>query len=203
MLTFPLFYSRDDAPHGVGLCSGVVELVVGVSLGIIGGGVRELTIVVLGVEGGTHSVGNSEEVLEVLAVRDVGVQVVLEVLEHVHVLLDKGVSADSGEGEGLVIEVPGGDEPLGVLASLGYGIGNVLGVGPVSLVEGSGEHLELVGELLLGLIEVDARGIELDEGVLNSLMELAKGNGGGLLELNGGDGAEESGNSNEFHYKGS
>lgn len=201
MLTFPLFHSRDDAPNGVGLCSGVVELVVGVSLGIIAGGIRELTIVVLGVEGGTHGVGNSEEVLEVLAVRDVGVQVVLEVLEHVHVLLDESVSADTGEGEGLVIEVPGGNEPLGVLASLGEGIGDVLGVGPVSAVEGSGEHLELVSELLLGLIEVDARSIELNESIFNTLVELAEGDGGGLLELNGGDGTEESGDSEVFHYK--
>ena len=122
-------------------------------------------------------------------------------LEHVHVLLDESVSADTGEGEGLVIEVPGGDEPLGVLASLGYGIGNILGVGPVSAVEGSGEHLELVGELLLGLIEVDARFIELDEGILNTLVEVTEANGGGLLELNGGNGTEESGDSEEFHYK--
>ena len=199
MLTFPLFLSRDDAPNGVGLRSGVVELVVGVSLGIIAGGVRELTVGVLLVEGGANGVGNSEEVLEVLAVRDVGVEVVLEVLEHVHVLLDESVSADTREGEGLVIEVPGGDEPLGVLASLGHGVGDVLGVGPVSAVERSGEHLELVGELLLGLIEVDARGVELDESVLDRLMEVAEGHGRGLLELNGGNGTEESGDSKEFH----
>ena len=47
----------------------------------------------------THGLGYSYEVSEVLRVIDVGVQVVLEVLEHVHVLLNEIVSADSWESE--------------------------------------------------------------------------------------------------------
>ena len=42
-----------------------------------------------------------------LVVGDVSVEVVLEVLEHVHVLLNELVSSNSWEREGLVIEFPG------------------------------------------------------------------------------------------------
>ena len=42
-----------------------------------------------------------------LAVFYIHVQVVLEVLKHVHVLLHELVAAHSGEGECLVVELPG------------------------------------------------------------------------------------------------
>ena len=68
-------------------------------LWVVVGGIIELTVVVLGVEVGLNSVGNSEEVGHVLAVGEVLVPVVLEMLEHVHVFLDHCVSSDSWEGE--------------------------------------------------------------------------------------------------------
>ena len=42
-----------------------------------------------------------------LLVVDVEIQVVLEVLKHVHVILGELVPSDSGEGEGLVIKLKG------------------------------------------------------------------------------------------------
>lgn len=49
---------------------------------------------------------NSDEVLNIDGVRDVGVEVVFEVLEHIHVGLDELVSSNSWEGEGRVIKFP-------------------------------------------------------------------------------------------------
>ena len=69
----------------------------------------ELTIVVFIIQVLFNSVGNSEEVGHVLAVGEVLVKVILEVLKHVHVLLDESVSSNSWEGEGGVIELPGVD----------------------------------------------------------------------------------------------
>lgn len=59
----------------------------------------EFTIMVLTIEILSNSVGNSDKVSHVLRVADIGIKVVLEVLEHVHVLLDVLVSSDSWEGE--------------------------------------------------------------------------------------------------------
>jgi len=65
--------------------------------------------VVLGVEVLLDSVSNSEEVGHVDSVRDVSVEVILEVLEHVHVVLNESVSSHSWEGEGGIVEFPGVD----------------------------------------------------------------------------------------------
>lgn len=73
------------------------------NLWIEGSWIGELTIVVLTIEVGSDGVGNSEEVLHQEGVADVSVEVVLEVLEHVQVILNESVSSDSWEGEGLVI----------------------------------------------------------------------------------------------------
>ena len=74
---------------------------------IIASWVRELTVVVLVVQLSDDGLADSDEVLHVLKVRDVGVEVVLEVLEEVHVLLNIVVSPDSWEGERTVEEFPG------------------------------------------------------------------------------------------------
>lgn len=47
-------------------------------------------------------VGDLEEVGHVDGVANVGVKVILEMLEHVHVLLNVSVSSNSWEGEGFV-----------------------------------------------------------------------------------------------------
>ena len=88
--------------------------------------------------------GNTEEVVEEEVVGVVGVEVVLEVLEHVHVLLDVFVASDSWEGEGLVVELPGLNVDLAILTSLSELGLDVLGIFPMSFVESSGEHVDLV-----------------------------------------------------------
>lgn len=124
----------------------------------------ELTIVVFLVEVGSDGGGDSNEVLEEDGVADVGVKVILEMLEHVHVLLDESVSSNSWEREGSVIEFPGVDlEFWGETLLLLEGLSKVLNVGPVSQVEGSGEHINLVLEFVDGLIKVDAVVLELNE----------------------------------------
>ena len=56
--------------------------------GIVLGWIRELTVVVLGVQVGLSGLGDSQEVGDVLLVREVLVQVVLEVLKFIHVVLN-------------------------------------------------------------------------------------------------------------------
>ena len=182
-----------------------------VRLGIVEGGVNELAIVVLLEETRSHGGGNAEEVLEKEVVGVVRVEVVLEVLKHVHVLLDELVASDSREGESLVVELPGVHVHLGLLTVLEELSLDVLGVGPVSDIEGSGEHVNLVVELLLGLIEVDAGSIELNEiddtlivavgGDELLLREGLEGGNGGLSGLNLGGDAEESGKHDVLHYR--
>ena len=159
-------------------------------LWVVASWVIELTVVVLSTQVGSHSVGNSEEVGHVLAVGQVLVKVVLEVLEHIHVLLNESVSSNSWEGEGFVIKLPGVDVHVWLLASLLHGLGNVLNVGPVSRVKGSGEHIDLVVELILSLIQVDAWS-------LNGGLNL--GLGVGLNIGSGGEAEEHHKNGREFH----
>jgi len=66
-----------------------------------------LTIVVLIVEVLSSSLANSNEVVSVDGVGDVGVEVILEVLEHVHIGLNIIVSSDSWEGEGGIVQLEG------------------------------------------------------------------------------------------------
>ena len=144
-----------------------------------------------------NGVGDAEEVLEEEAVGVVHVEVVLEVLEHVHVLLDELVASHSGEGESLVVELPGVHVNLGILALREESGLDVLSVGPVSGVEGSGEHVNLVVELLLGLIEVDAGRLELNE--IDDAVIVHVGLDG-LEGRDGGRGAEE-GEHGKLHYR--
>ena len=106
--------------------------------GIVVGGIVEFSVVVLGVEVGSHGIGDSDEVVHGLVVVDVEVDVVLEMLEHIHVLLNVLVSSNSREGECLVVELPG-VEVDGRSGSLGlrHGLDEVSNVGEVFLVEGS------------------------------------------------------------------
>lgn len=73
------------------------------------GWISEFTIVVLGIEVSLDSLSDSNEVLNILLVGDVSVEVIFEVLEHIHVLLDLSVSSNSREREGGVIEFPSFD----------------------------------------------------------------------------------------------
>ena len=61
------------------------------------GWIRELTIVVLSVEGGLSILADLDEVRDELTVGHVLVEVILKVLNQIHVLLDKVVSSNSWE----------------------------------------------------------------------------------------------------------
>ena len=73
------------------------------------GWVIELTVVVFLIESSLGSGGDSDEVVHMESVGEVLVEVILEVLEQVHVSLNEIVSAYSWEREGLIIEFPGVD----------------------------------------------------------------------------------------------
>ena len=77
--------------HSVGPGGGVV------SLGVETGGVVEFAIVILLVKISLGSLGNSDEVVHVELVGEVLVEIILEMLDKAHVLLDEVVSADSWE----------------------------------------------------------------------------------------------------------
>ena len=71
--------------------------------------VLEFSVVVLGVQSSLSFLGDSDEVFNVLLVSEVGVQVIFEVLNKIHMFLDKVVSSDSWEGESTIIKFPGVD----------------------------------------------------------------------------------------------
>ena len=73
------------------------------------GWVGEFSIVVLIVESSDGLSGHGNEVVHENLVGNIGVKVVLEVLNLVHLGLDALVSSDSWEGEGSVKKLPGVD----------------------------------------------------------------------------------------------
>ena len=116
------------------------------SIGVSVGWVGELTVVVLGVESSDGGSGDDDGLINVLGVGEVLVEVVLEMLNKVHVLLDEVVSSDSLEGEGLIEELIGLDSDFWVFAlSLELGV-DLHGVLVMVLVEVSGEVVELLLE---------------------------------------------------------
>ena len=151
---------------------------------------------VLGVESRDGSGGDSDEVVNVLSVGEVLVEVVLEVLNKVHVLLDEVISSNSLEGESLVEELIGVHSNLWVLTlllELGVDLHSVVIVSPV---ESSRELLELESELSLGLWEWGNATIEEDLVVHN----LVWGSGGSWcgLKLNSRSDTQE-GHNGVFH----
>jgi len=80
------------------------------------GWIIEFTVVVLLVKGILSGLGNSHEVIKSELVGEVFIKVVLEVLNQVHMFLDEVISSNSWERESLVIELPGVDGNLWVLA---------------------------------------------------------------------------------------
>ena len=154
-----------------------------------GGWVGELTIVVLLVEGGDGGLTNNDELINVLLVGEVLVEVVLEMLEEVHVLLDEVVSSDSLEGEGTVEELVGLYSHLWVFALFLHLSVDGHGVVVVSLVEVSGEVVELLVQG--GLID-----LEWSLGVNAWSLGTWENSG---LELDSRNGAESGDNKGIFH----
>jgi len=127
----------------------------------------------------SNGICNSEEVGHVNCVTDIGVEVVLEVLKHVHVLHNVLISSNSWEGEGFIEEFPGMDWDFWCSTSLFTNLClKVQDVGPVSWVKGSWEHINLIVKLSISLIKIDAiwfwcinGGINLNELVIISEVE--------------------------------
>ena len=111
------------------------------------------TNVVFIIEIGSDLLGNLDELLQVLAIGEVGVKVILVVLKLVHLLDGIVVVSDLWEREGLVVELFGGDGEFWVNSSLLEFLLDFHGVFPVLHVEVSGELTELIVELILGVLE--------------------------------------------------
>ena len=73
---------------------------------------------VLGVNGSSGGETHGDELINVLRVGEVFVKVILEVLDHVHVLLHEIVSSNLLEWESVVIKFPGVDLWVWVFALL-------------------------------------------------------------------------------------
>mgnify|MGYP000200115302 CR=1 FL=1 len=69
--------------------------------------ILEFSVVIFLVHGLLSGLGNLDEVGDVLSVGEVGVKVILEMLNKVHVFLDEIVSSNSWESEGTIIKFPG------------------------------------------------------------------------------------------------
>ena len=89
----------------------------------------------IGVDVLLNLLDNSHEVFHVSVVGDVQVEIILEVLNHIHVVVDVVISSNSWEREGLVIKFPGMDIHFRRISTDSFS--NVLGIGPVSSSEGS------------------------------------------------------------------
>ena len=91
----------------------------------------------IGVDVLLNLLDNSHEVFHVSVVGDVQVEIILEVLNHIHVVVDVVVvvASNSWEREGLVIKFPGMDIHFRRISTDSFS--NVLGIGPVSSSEGS------------------------------------------------------------------
>jgi hypothetical protein len=161
--------------------------------------IAELTIVVLSVEGGLSILADLDEVGDELSIGHVLVKVVLEMLNEVHVLLNKVVSSNSWEGESGVIELPGVDEKFWVLSEFLELAVDFHGVIIVLSVEFSGEIVQLDVELALRDLEtfVTTVLIKVDDVTVWIKPEL----GLLLLNLNSTGGSAQSSNCDkgEFH----
>ena len=117
------------------------------------GWILELSVVVFLVKSMLSFLGNLDEVGNILSIGEVGVKVILEVLDQIHVLLDEIVSSNSWESESTIIKFPGVNGNSWVLTFLEKGVVDVHGVVVVDHIETSREVVELDIKLSLGDIK--------------------------------------------------
>jgi hypothetical protein len=154
--------------------------------------------VVLGVNGSLGGESNGDELINVLAVGEVLVEVILEVLNHVHVLLDEIVSSDLLEWESMIIKLVGGNSSSWVLSLLLEGTVDLHGVLVVDLLESSRELGELELHLFLGLLEREWA-ISLEDLVVDNLVGEWIGSVFGV-NLDGSDGGKSHDSEGESHF---
>ena len=101
------------------------------------GWVLEFAVMVLGIDSSLSSLSNSNELFNCLLVGHVFIEVVLEVLNHIHVLLNEVISSHFLEWEGFVIKLIGGHFELWVLSLFLQFSVDLHGSGVMLLVEAS------------------------------------------------------------------
>jgi hypothetical protein len=188
-------------------------VLLGFSSEIVVAGVVEFTIMVLLSEVSLYGVGDSEEVGHMDGVADVSVKVILEVFKHVHVLVDEVISSNSWERESLVVKFPCVNLKFWVgTGLLVHGFGNSKNVSPVSGIESSGEHINLIVEFLLSLIQIFTWLLELNKGGIVIRISAFEGKevnvlsfhlseGIWYLSLSSGDSSQKKEGSNVFHLE--
>jgi len=144
------------------------------------GWICELIVVIFHVQSSLGGLTNLDELINVLLVGEVLVKVILEVLDHIHVLLDEIISSDLLEWESVIIKLPSFDGDLWVFSFSLKGFIDSEGVIVVLFIEFSREEIELNIKLGLGKSKRKWASVNEDLVVNNSVSEL-----GGVLNLNG------------------
>jgi hypothetical protein len=74
---------------------------------VVGYWINELTVVILSVQSGLSSFTHNDELINGLLVHEILVDVVLEMLDLIHMLLNEVISSNLLEWESFVIKFPG------------------------------------------------------------------------------------------------
>ena len=128
-----IYLSQDNVGPGDWMVSNWVELL----------WILEFSIVIFLIHCLLGGLGNLDEVGDILSVGEVGVKVILEMLNEIHVFLDEIVSSNSWESEGTIIKFPGVNGNSWFITLLDECVIDVHGVVVMNHVETSGEVIEL------------------------------------------------------------
>ena len=112
--------------------------------------VNEFSVVILSIDSSLSSQSNRNELINSLLVGGVFVKVILEVLKHVHVLLNEVISSYFLEWEGFVIKLIGVHFHLWVLSLFLQFTVDLHSSGFMLLVEVSGEETQFVIHVISG-----------------------------------------------------
>ena len=107
------------------------------------GWVHEFTVVISGVQISLSGFTNLNEVFNSLSVGEVLVQIVLKMLDEIHMVLDEVISSHSWECEGVIIELPSVNTESWVFAIFKKFIVDMHGVIVVSFIKLSREEVQL------------------------------------------------------------
>ena len=99
------------------------------------GWVCEFSVVVLSVQSSFSGFTNLDELINALLIGEVLVKVILEVLDHIHMLLDEVISSYLLEWESVIIKLPGFDRDLWVFSFFLKGFVDCNGIIVVLFIE--------------------------------------------------------------------